>query len=129
MKLPLLAIAAAVEAVTGLTLLAYPPIVVQLLFRAEITATGIVIGRLAGIALIALGIACWPGRGASRALCGLLTYNALATAYLAYLGLHGGGAGPLLWPAVALHAILSALLARAWFQSRKPGEPNEQTMK
>jgi hypothetical protein len=40
--------------------------------------------------------------------------------YLAYLGLVGGFAGILLWPAVVLHAVLTALLARAWFQSRKP---------
>jgi hypothetical protein len=49
----------------------------------------------------------------------MLTYGALVTLYLAYLGLTGEWVGTLLWPAVVLHAILTALLARAWFQLRK----------
>jgi hypothetical protein len=117
MKSPLLAIAAAAEAVMGLTSLAYPPIFVHLLFSAEIAAAGIVMSRIAGIALIALSIACWPGGGRPRALCAILTYNVLATAYLAWLGLRGEWAGPLLWPAVALHALLTLFLARMWFKT------------
>lgn len=98
----------------GLTSLAYPPIVVHLLFSAEIAGAGIVMSRIAGIALIALSIACWPGGGRPRALCGILTYNALATAYLACLAVRGEWAGPLLWPAVVLHASLTILLTRMW---------------
>jgi hypothetical protein len=41
----------------------------------------------------------------------MLFYGAAVTAYLAYVGFAGGG-GALLWPAVALHAVLTALLAR-----------------
>ena len=66
--------------------------------------------RVLGIALIALGVACWPGR---TALCGMLTYSAAVTLYLAYVGFAGRFGGILLWPAVVLHAILTALLARA----------------
>jgi hypothetical protein len=120
MKLPLLAVAAASEAVIGLALLAYPPVVVQLLFAAAIAGAGIVISRMAGIALIALGIACWPGGGLHRALSGLLTYNALATAYLACLGIRGEWTGPLLWPAAVLHALLTLFLARTWFKRPVP---------
>ena len=65
------------------------------------------LARGAGIALIALGIACWPG----PPLVGMLTYSALVTLYLAYLGF-AGLSGILLWPAVVLHAILTALLSR-----------------
>ena len=61
---------------------------------------------MAGIALIALGIAGWPG----PPLLGMVTYGALVTLYLAYLGFAGGLTGLLLWPAVILHAILTALL-------------------
>ena len=43
----------------------------------------------------------------------MLTYSAAVTLYLAYLGFAGGLTGILLWPAVVLHAILTALLARA----------------
>jgi hypothetical protein len=40
----------------------------------------------------------------------MLIYSALVTLYLAYLGFAGGLSGVLLWPVVALHAILTALL-------------------
>ena len=40
----------------------------------------------------------------------MVTYGALVTLYLAYLGFAGGLTGILLWPAVILHAILTALL-------------------
>jgi hypothetical protein len=120
MKPPLLAVAAMAEAVMGLVLLAYPPIVAQLLFRAEIVAAGIMLSRLAGIALIALGIACWPGGNVSRALCGIFTYNALATGYLTFLGVRGEWVGPLLWPAMVFHAFLTILLTRMWFKAPIP---------
>jgi len=42
----------------------------------------------------------------------MLTYNALVALYLSYVGLTGSSTGVLLWPAVALHAILTALLTR-----------------
>ena len=113
-----LVLAAVGEVATGLALLIVPSMVGQLLLGVELSGVSVVIGRVTGIALIALGIACLPGR---TALHGMLTYNALATLYLAYVGLGGGFAGKLLWPAVGLHAILAALLARAWFQSQKAG--------
>jgi hypothetical protein len=40
-----------------------------------------------------------------------LSYSAVVTLYLAYLGIEGSFTGILLWPAVILHAILTALLA------------------
>ena len=105
----LLALASVSEGAIGLLLLAYPPIVVRLLLGSEIAGVGIVIARIAGISLIALGIACWPGSMRRRALYGMLVYSTLAMVYLAYVGLTGGR-GILLWPAVAVHAVLSILL-------------------
>ena len=104
----ILAIAAAGEAALGLVLLVYPPIVVRLLLNAEITGAGLVVSRVAGIALVALGVACWPG----TPLIGMLIYSAAVTLYLAYVGFVGGSNGILLLPAVVLHMILTALLAR-----------------
>jgi hypothetical protein len=112
----LLAVAAVAEAATGVALLIVPSLVVRLLLGAELTGVSIPVARVTGIALLALGVACWPG---STALCGMLTYGALVTVYLVYLGLVGF-TGILLWPAVVVHALLTILLARAWFQSRKP---------
>ena len=109
-----LALTAIFEAATGLALITAPSLVGQLLFGAEFTGVANPAARVTGIALLALGVGCWPG---STALCGMLTYSALATLYLLYLGIRGEWVGPLLWPAVVLHAILTALLARAWFES------------
>jgi hypothetical protein len=122
----LLALAAAGEAAMGLVLLVYPPIVVRLLFNDQIAGAGIVMSRMAGIALIALGLACWPGSEATgiptRALRAMLCYSLLATLYLAYLGICGEWVGVLLWPAVAAHAALTILLGRVCFNGRKTPE-------
>jgi hypothetical protein len=106
---PVLAFAAVAEAATGLGLLVAPSLVGQLLLGAELTGLAATVARVAGIALIALGIACWPGT--SRL--GMTLYSAAITLYLAWAGLTGLASGILLWPAVALHVVLTALLARA----------------
>src|SRR6476620_1831464 len=103
---------AVAEAATGIALLIAPTLVWQLLLGEQLTGVAIPVARVAGIALIALGIACWPG----PPLAGMLAYNVLVTLYLAYLGF-AGLAGVLLWPAVALHAILTALLTRDMIRS------------
>ena len=105
----LLTFAAISEGSLGLILLVYPPIVIRLLFNSEIAGAGVLMSRVAGISLIALGVACWPGRDVLRAFLGMLTYGLLVMSYLVYLGVNCG-VGILLWPAVALHAGLSVLL-------------------
>jgi hypothetical protein len=100
--------AAVGEAATGLAMLIVPSLVGQLLLGEQLTGVAIPVARVAGIALIALAIACWPG----PPLVGMLAYSASVTLYLAYLGFAGGLTGVLLWPAVVLHAILTALLTR-----------------
>ena len=81
--------AAVAEAATGLALLIVPSLVGQLLLGEELTGVAIPVARVTGIALIALGIACWPG----PPLVGMLTYSALVALYLAYLALAGGLTG------------------------------------
>ena len=105
-----LVLAAVAEAATGLALLIVPSLVGLLLLGEEFAGVAIPVGRVAGIALTALGFACWPG----PPLVGMLIYSTIVTLYLAYLGISGGSAGVLLWPAAALHAVLSILLGRAW---------------
>ena len=56
----LLAFAALAEAATGFVVLVYPPIVVRLLFGTEIAGAGVLVSRIAGVSLVALGLACWP---------------------------------------------------------------------
>jgi len=113
--------AAALEGVTGLALLLAPSAVARLLLGGDLTGVGPAVGRVAGIALLALGFACWPGPGAGRgspAARGLLCYNLLVAIYLACLGLGSEGSGVLLWPTVVLHATLT--LALVWSGLRKP---------
>jgi hypothetical protein len=100
--------AAVGEAGTGLALLIVPSLVGRLLLGEELTGIAIPVARVAGIALVALGVA-WPG----TPLAGMLTYSGAVTLYLAYLGFAGGLSGILLWPAVVLHVILTGLLIRA----------------
>ena len=101
------------EGVTGLALMIVPTLVGQLLMGAELTGIAIPVARVAGIALTSLAIACWPG----TPLVGMLTYCTVVTLYLAYLGFAGVLTGILLWPAVALHVLLTILLPRALLAS------------
>jgi hypothetical protein len=114
----LLMLAALAEAGTGVILLADPPIVVQLLFGAEVSGSGMIMSRLAGIALIGLGVTCWPGADTRRAFYGMATYGVLAMLYLAYIGVRGESVGLLLWPGVVVHAVLIVLLGSAWLRQR-----------
>jgi len=103
-----LVLAAVAEAATGLALLLVPSLIGQLLLGAELTGIAATVARVAGIALIALSVACWPG----TPLLGMLIYSAALTLYLAYLGWSGASRGVLLWPAVVVHVALTALLTR-----------------
>ena len=93
----LLGLTAVLELATGLALLIVPSLVSWLLFGTELTGVSIPLAHVTGVALVGLGVACWPSW---TALCGMLTYGALVTLYLAYLGIAGEFSGILLWPAV-----------------------------
>ena len=64
----LLAFTTMAKAVTGLALIVAPSLVGRLLLGVELAGVAVVVARVAGIALIALGAACWPGRTARTAL-------------------------------------------------------------
>jgi hypothetical protein len=110
---------AIIEAATGLALLVVPAIVVKLLLGAEISGAAIPLGRVAGVALLALGVACWLARGdtQSRAARGLLkamlTYNLGVAVVLAVAGIQSHPVGIALWPAVVLHAVMGVWNIRA----------------
>ena len=90
-------------------MLIVPSLVGQLLLGEELAGSAIPVARVTGIALIALGTACWPG----PPLLGMLIYTAVVAVYLAYVGIAGGLSGLLLWPAVVVHVILAVLLTWA----------------
>jgi hypothetical protein len=118
MKNRVLTVAAVLEVATGMALLVVPSLVGRLLFGEELTGIVMPVARVLGIALLALGVCCWPG---NTTLCGMLTYSSLVTLYLLYLAIRGEWIGPLLWPVVVVHGILSVLLARAWFKPQVDG--------
>lgn len=120
----LILVCAVLETGTGLALLTVPRLVMRLLLGAEPVGAGVATTRLCGAALIALGLACWPEWQARpqgpdrRALRALLVYNASASAYLAGLMALEAYRGIALVPAIALHAILAAVLARIVVSSK-----------
>jgi hypothetical protein len=121
-----LGLVAVLEAATGLALMIQPALVAQLLFGDGVSGAGMALSRVAGVALLALGVACWPGRQAGSgevpAFRAMLTYSLLVTIYLVYLGGVEHLAGVLLWPAVAAHVVFMLLLVAVWRKDRqRPG--------
>ena len=109
----LLTLTAVIEMGTGLVLVALPSLLVTLLLGALLdTPAALTIGRVAGAAMLALGVACWLARhdGRSRAATGLVAamflYNLAAVSILASAGFGSGLGGVALWPAVVLHGAM-----------------------
>ena len=110
----LLVLAAIAEAATGVALLIVPSLVGRVLLGEELGGVSVLVARVAGFALIGFAVACWPG----KALIGMSMYSGAIALFFAYLGIAGANAGPLLWPAAIVHAILTALLIRTmWTRS------------
>jgi len=110
-----LKLTAVAETATGLALLIIPGLVGRLLFGDDFVGVALQVARIAGIALAGLGVACWPG----PPRLGMMIYGAGVAVYLAYIGLTGGSPGVLLWPAVVLHVVLTALLMRTSSDAKK----------
>ena len=96
-----------------MALLLLPAVPISVLLGSALDAPGGLIGRVAGVALLALGTACWLARndahsGAARGLVtGMLLYNTGVAAVLVYASLGVGLCGIGLWPVVGLHAGLA----------------------
>lgn len=120
---------AALEAATGLALSLSPAQIVSLLLGTSLETTdGLVMARVAGAALLALGVTCWrssgeEGRARRGVVAAMLFYNFAAGAVLAHAGLRSHLSGAGLWPAVLLHGALGvwclACLQRAFQRERR----------
>ncbi|WP_192179779.1 hypothetical protein [Mesorhizobium amorphae] len=109
-----LVVIAAVEAATGLGLLLLPSVPFALLLGLESgTVETIFVGRIAGAALLAIGIASWIARqdelnpSLFGLLVGILIYNTGVAILLVYAGTVLKMTGVMLWPTVAFHAVLA----------------------
>ena len=123
---------AIIEIPTGIALLAVPAWLASTLLGAPLdTSPGLALARLAGAAILSLGVACWVGSGdaRSRATIGLvaamLLYNPAAVALLVSARFHLGMTGMGLMPVAAMHAGLAlwcmACLRVACSQGDHPG--------
>jgi len=105
----------AAEGATAVAAMLVPGLVARLIFGLDVSGAGVAFGRLLGVALLTLVIACWPDAvapgGTRPALRAIFTYNALAAAYLVWLGVAHRPMGLLLWPAGAEHVLVAMLLA------------------
>jgi hypothetical protein len=103
-----------VEALVGVALALFPSLLISLLLGSPLDApAGIVVARMAGSALLALGIACWLARNNSESrvaaglILALLFYDAAVVVIFLCARLGSGLGGIALWPAVALHSGLA----------------------
>jgi hypothetical protein len=110
----LLIVTALVEMPIAVMLLLSPPLVARLLLGASLDApAALIVSRVAGAALLSLAGACWlarndrPTRAVGRLIAMMLLYNCAAGAVLVDAGARLGLAGALMWPAVAIHAVLA----------------------
>jgi len=117
---PFFMVSAVLEAGAGLALLAAPQLAIGVVFGTSGTEAANALARLAGVALLSLGTACWLARhddisAASRALVsGMVVYNAAIVALVLTGRL--GVPGPLLLGIAVLHggmALWCLLLLRA----------------
>jgi len=121
----LLGVTAVLEAGVGLALAALPSQLAAILLGSPLDgAVASTIARVAGVALCALGLACWLARhdGVSHAARGLVTalvfYNAAASMVLVYAGVALELSSVALWPTVLIHVAMAA-----WCVIRLLGKP------
>jgi hypothetical protein len=104
---------ALIEVGVGLSLLCLPAMAIWFLLGVgEPSPDAIIVGRVGGAGLLAIGVACWLARddGDSRSqhglLWGMIIYNVGACVVLAIAG-SMRMSGVALWPAVVLHAAMT----------------------
>jgi hypothetical protein len=111
----LLSVTGALEAATGLVLLVAPSVVVELLVGAAPgTPAGVTVSRVTGVAMLALGVACWlaredaAGRAAKGLVAAMLLYNVAVVAILVIPWTSLGLFGIAFWPVALAHTGLAA---------------------
>lgn len=105
-----LTITAILESGTGLVLIAVPSLLTQILFDVILeTPAALAVVRIAGAALVSLGLACWLARNQIQSIAAkglviaMFLYNTVIALVLAYSAISSGLSGFGLWPAVLIH--------------------------
>jgi hypothetical protein len=109
----LLTVTAAIEVMTGLVLIAFPSMLVMILLGSSLDGpAALTIARIAGVAILTLGSACWlsrndsQGKNARRLVTALAIYNIGTIIVLIYAGLGLGLSCFGLWGVVMIHAVM-----------------------
>lgn len=123
----LLIVTTMIEVGAGLALLVVPSAAVALLLGSPLdTPAALTLGRVAGAALLALGVACWLAQydaqscAARGLVSAMLLYNLGTVVILGAAGIQSQPAGVALWPAVVLHAAITVWCVSCLL--RKPAE-------
>ncbi len=106
----LLTTTAIIEGATGVALVLAPSLVASSLLGTTLfEPSAIIVAKLAGAALVTIGLACWLSRNEAQSKVMVKTmfgYNFFSISLLAYSALVDKIYGQGLWPAVLLHLIL-----------------------
>lgn len=110
----LLPLMGALEAATGLALLVAPSVLVTWLLGAPLDSpAGTTVTRVAGVALLALAVACWfarddaAGQASKGLLAAMLLYNVAVVAILVLAWASLEPMGIAFWPVVVAHTGLA----------------------
>jgi len=125
---PLFLTTAVFEAGIGIGLLAAPSVVARLLLGAPLDApAALTVARVAGAALLALGVACWLAASDAQScaargvVSAMVLYNVAAVVVLDAAGIQSQRVGIGLWPAIILHTAMTVWCVAGLL--RKPATP------
>jgi hypothetical protein len=114
-------VAAWLEIIVGAGLVLAIDLVSRLLFAGAPEGVGSPLGRVAGVALFALGVGgvrSSDGGVRDGSALGLLVYNAGAAILLTWIAVGTSFRGVLLWPAVILHAVIATGLLMTFLDNK-----------
>ena len=121
----LLTLSGGLEILAGLGALITPALVVSLLLEVPVDAIALVLTRLFGAGVFALGLVCLKARndvGSPAGLAvsiGITAYNVLAAVVLLWTAVGSSLGGLLLWGAGILHAVIGTLFVSALVTSKQ----------
>src|SRR5262245_50598563 len=121
----LLAVTGALEFITGLAMVLSPSAIAAFLLGSQLdAAVGLTVARVAGVALLALGAACWfarldghtpVARGIVQAM---LLYNVGIVTVFGYAAVVLGVSGIGLWPVVVTHVSMTSWCLKCILEGR-----------
>ena len=124
-------VTAVIEVGAGVALMFCPSATVVLLLGSGLdTTAAVTLGRVAGAALFTLGVACWLAQYDARScaarglVSAMVLYNFGAVVILGTAAVQLQPVGVALWPAIVLHAVMTAWSVTCLL--RKPTQISEK---